>query len=125
LFCTFHAENLCTFSRLVTFYRTDKPDKLVLDYEHPGQRMSDNFFPAQPMRVGLPQLLYAFSVLGAGKRPELEEAWELSVNKKDKDGKSILEGTLTKSYLPKERIGKPSKWVTLYALLADRYKKTS
>jgi hypothetical protein len=110
------------FLRHRVFYRTSEPDKLVLDYERPGQRMTDNFFPAQPMRVGLPQLLYALSLLGVGKRPELREAWELSLNKKDKDGKSILEGTLVKSYLPRERIGKPSKWVTLYTLLAEKYK---
>jgi hypothetical protein len=110
------------FLKRRVFYRTDKPDKLVLDYEHPGQRMLDNYFPAQPMRVVLPKLLYAFSVLGVGERPELKEAWELSLSKKDKDGRSILEGTLTKSYLPRERIGKPSKWVTLYALLAEKYR---
>ena len=37
-------------------------------------------------------------------------------------GKYILNGTLTKSYLPKEHIGKPSKWVTFYTLLAEKGK---
>jgi hypothetical protein len=110
------------FLKRRVFYRASQPDRLVLDYERPGQRMTDNFFPAQPMRVGLPQLLYALSILGAGERKELKEAWQLSSSKKDKDGKSVLEGTLTKSYLPGERIGKPSKWVTLYTLLAEKYK---
>jgi hypothetical protein len=27
---------------------------------------------------------------------------------------------LSKSYLPKERIGKPSKWVSFYVLLAEK-----
>ncbi len=106
------------------FYRSDRLDTLVLR-DRPGKRMIDNFFPAEPFRVGLPQLLYAFSVLGSGNKPELKEAWELLHSKKDKEGKSILEGTLAKSYLPKERVGKSSKWVTLYALLAEKYREES
>ena len=39
------------------------------------------------------------------------------------NGKYILDGTLSKSYFPKERVGKPSKWVTFYALLAEKYAK--
>jgi hypothetical protein len=103
------------------FYRSDEPDRLVLPYRT-GKRMIDNFFPAELFRVGLPQLLYAFSVLGAGNEPELQPAWELLENKKDQDGRYILEGTLPKSYLPRERVGKASKWITLYALLAKKYK---
>lgn len=38
---------------------------------------------------------------------------------KNENGQVILDGTLTKSYLPKERVGKPSKWATFYTLLAE------
>ncbi len=103
------------------FYRSGKPDELVLDCRA-GWRMTDNFFPAEVMRIGLPQLLYAFALLGAGNAPELSEAWEMLDQKKDKDGKYILEGTLSKSYLPREKINKPGKWVTLYSLLALKYR---
>ncbi|MCL2060128.1 MAG: hypothetical protein FWH01_13935 [Oscillospiraceae bacterium] len=41
-------------------------------------------------------------------------------SKRTSDGRYLLNGTLTKSYLPKERAGKPSKWVTFYALLANK-----
>jgi len=104
------------------FYRSDSPDTLVLR-ERPGRRMIDNFFPVEPFRVGLPHLLYAFSILGVGNKPELKEAWGLLQSKKDNEGKSLLEGAPAKSYLPKERVGKPSKWVTLYAILAEKYKE--
>lgn len=110
------------FMKRRVFYRSEDPDVLVLR-NHPGRRMIDNFFPAETFRVGLPQLLYAFSILGSGNRPELEEAWELLHSKKDEEGRSILEGTLAKSYLPRERVGRPSKWVTLYALLAQKYRE--
>ena len=112
------------FMKRIVFYRTESPKTLVLR-NHQGKRMIDNFFPAETFRVGLPQLLYAFSILGSGNRPELKEAWELLHSKKDKEGKFILEGTLVKSYLPKERVGKPSKWVTLYALLAQKYREAN
>jgi hypothetical protein len=110
------------FMKRRVFYRSNSLDILVLR-DRPGKRMIDNFFPAEPFRVGLPHLLYAFSVLGAGNKPELKEAWELMQSKKDREGKSLLEGTLAKSYLPKERVGKPSKWVTLYAMLAEKYRE--
>jgi hypothetical protein len=101
------------------FYRTDYPARLVLN-DHPGRRMTDVFFPIEYFRVGLPVLLDALAVLGVGQEPELAEAWRLLDEKKNPNGRVLLEGTLplSKCYLPKERIGKPSKWGTLYASLA-------
>jgi hypothetical protein len=100
------------------FYRMDQPTKLVLN--QPGRRMTDAFFPNEYFHVGLPQLLEALAVLGVGKAAEFDEAWDLLAKKMDQQGKIPLEGTLpgNKAYLPKERVGKPSKWATLYAYLA-------
>jgi hypothetical protein len=82
--------------------------------------MTDVFFPIEYFRVGLPVLLDALAVLGAGQAPELDEAWQLLDGKRDQQGRILLEGTLpsNRAYLPKERVGKPSKWGTLYACLA-------
>ena len=100
------------------FYRMDKPDQLVLNL--PGRRMTDAFFPHEYFHIGLPALLESLATLGAGKAIELDEAWELLEGKKDSQGRIPLEGTLpgNKAYLPKERVGKPSKWATLYSCLA-------
>ncbi|NLG28343.1 MAG: hypothetical protein GX557_10555 [Chloroflexi bacterium] len=68
--------------------------------------------------MGLPMLLFALATLGAGNAPEMDEGWDLLARKRDAEGRVLLEGTLTKSYLPKERVGQPSKWATLYACLA-------
>ena len=38
------------------------------------------------------------------------------------EGKYLIGGTLTKPYLPKETVSKPSKWVTFYTLLAEKEK---
>jgi hypothetical protein len=82
--------------------------------------MTDVFFPVEYFRVGLPLLLDALAVLGVGQAPEFHEAWKLLDEKKDQQGRILLEGTLplNKSYLAKERVGKPSRWGTLYACLA-------
>ena len=100
------------------FYRMDKPDQFVLNL--PGRRMTDVFFPQEYFHVGLPVLLEAFAALGAGEAVEFNEAWRTLEGKKDEQGRIPLEGTLpgNKAYLPRERVGKPSKWGTLYAYLA-------
>jgi len=96
------------------FYRMDIPTQIAIEH------MNEVFFPIAYFYVGLPSLLDALAALGAGKAKELQEAWSLLEKKRDQDGKILLESTLpaNRSYLPKERVGKPSKWGTLYAYLA-------
>ena len=101
------------------FYRTDNPETLILNARE-GWRTIDTFYPFEVMRVGLQNIVESFCVLGYGNDDRLKEAWDILNSKKADDGKYILNGTLTKSYLPKERVGKPSKWVTFYALLAQK-----
>lgn len=70
--------------------------------------------------MGLQSIVEAFCVLGYGHDKRLTEAWDLLNRQTDAEGKVILNGTLAKSYLPKERCGKPSKWATFYRLLAQK-----
>lgn len=70
--------------------------------------------------MGLQNIVEAFCALGYGNDEPLHEAWDLLNSQSDVDGKVILKGTLSKSYLPKERCGKPSKWATFYKLLAQK-----
>lgn len=103
------------------FYRTDKPETLILNARE-GWRSIDTFYPFEVMRVGLQNIVEAFCALGYGNDSRLQEAWERLNSFEDESGKTILNGTLTKSYLPKEKVGKPSKWVTFYAFLAQKEK---
>jgi len=101
------------------FYRTDDPSALILNARE-GWRSIDTFHPFEPMRVGLHNILESFCALGYGNDLRLDEAWYMLESRRNAEDKYILDGTLTKSYLPKERAGKPGKWVTFYALLARK-----
>jgi len=101
------------------FYRTVEPETLVLNARE-GWRSIDTFHPFETMRVGLHNIVEAFCALGYGNDARLTEAWDLLYHRKTSDGKYLLNQTLAKSYLPKEKVGKPSKWVTFYAELAEQ-----
>lgn len=101
------------------FYKSTDKTSLVLDNRE-GWRNIDTFYPFEVMRVGLQNILEAFCALGYGNDERLQEAWTMIDGFKDDSGKIILKGTLTKSYLPKEKVGKASKWATFYTLLAEK-----
>jgi hypothetical protein len=104
------------------FYKSTDLSSLILNARE-GWRTIDTFYPFEVMRVGIQNIIEAFCVLGYGNDKRLKEAWEIIETKKDKDGKYVLNGTLSKSYLPKEKVGRASKWVTFYVLLAKKYKE--
>lgn len=103
------------------FYKSTDKNMLVLNSRE-GWRTIDTFYPFEVMRVGLQNVVEALSALGYCKDERLQKAWNILDSYKDDTGKVLLKGTLTKSYLPKERVGKPSKWVTFYTLLADKHR---
>ncbi|MDR0473490.1 MAG: hypothetical protein LBH43_07465 [Treponema sp.] len=103
------------------FYKSTDLSTLVLG-EREGWRTIDTFHPFEAMRVGLHNIIESFCAMGYGSDKKLIEAWNILYSKRDNKGKYILDGTLTKSYLPKESVGKFSKWVTFYALLAEKNK---
>lgn len=65
-------------------------------------------------------IVESMCALGYENDPRLINSWEILNSKKNINGQYILDGTLTKSYLPKEKVGNPSKWVTFYSLLAEK-----
>jgi hypothetical protein len=116
-------ENLLKYYwRHKLFYKSTDLSSLILNARE-GWRTIDTFYPFEVMRVGIQNIIEAFCVLGYGNDKRLKEAWEIIETKKDKDGKYVLNGTLSKSYLPKEKVGRASKWVTFYVLLAKKYKE--
>lgn len=106
------------------FYKSSDKTQLVLENRE-GWRTIDTFYPFEVMRVGLQNVVEAFTSLGYGSDNRIQEAWRLLESHRDESGRMILKGTLTKSYLPstREKAGAPSKWVTFYTLLAEKAQK--
>ena len=100
-------------------YKTSDLATLMLDGRE-GWRVADAFYPFEPMRIGLMNLAEALAALGQAGESWTADVFERLAGLQDAKGRVTLGGTLTKSYLPKERVGKPSKWATFYALLAEK-----
>jgi hypothetical protein len=97
-------------------YRPDDNDAFIID------DMAKTFYPFDAVKIGLHMILYGLAVMGVGNSPACEKAFALLESKKDANGRYILEKSLTKPYFKIGKIGKPNKWITLYALLADKYR---
>ena len=95
-------------------YRHDDPTQFVLNVH------ATTFHPPVYTRIGLHMILCALSTLGCGDDFGCKRAWEILNSKRGDDGKYILDGSLTKPYIKLEKPGKPSKWITFYALLAEK-----
>jgi hypothetical protein len=126
---TFEDDLLEYFWKHHIFYRTDNPKHIMiggLEEEAVNYYWSviNTFHPFEPMRLGIHMIVEAFCALGYGGDERLNKAWEFLNRARTENGQYLLGGTLTKPYLPKtkEKPGKPSKWVTFYALLAQKEK---
>lgn len=96
-------------------YRHDDPDHIIINI--------GTFHPPFYTRIGWHMILCALAILGKGNDPGCTRLWEILDSKCNGDGKYILDGSLTKPYIKKETKGKPSKWVTFYVLLAEKYRR--
>ncbi len=76
-------------------------------------------------KSSLTEVLYGLSRIGYGNAEELAEAWMILDSKKDGNGKYILNWSPPKSYFKPGKRGEPNKWITLYALLALKYKENA
>jgi len=71
-------------------------------------------------KPGLVEAVYALSSLGRGNRKEMKEAWSLLASKRDEDGRLPLERSVAWPHICHTPRGRPSKWLTLYACLAEK-----
>ena len=110
------------FLKRDVFYSSDK-SKAFFDKDGKiGWRFVDNFFPAEPMRMGIILIISALSILGAGNHDALSAAWVMLKDKENEKGRLILEGTLTKQPCSFGKVGNENKWVTFYYTLAEKYR---
>lgn len=97
-------------------FRQDDPEKFVVG------EMAGSFYPLDPIKIGLQMILYSLGILGVGNNPECEKAWMVLESKKDAEGRYMLDKGLSKPYYKIGKAGKPNKWITLYAMLASKYR---
>ena len=71
-------------------------------------------------RAGLVEVLFHLSRMGYGDDSWLRRAWALLASKSTSEGRHILEWTPSQSAWKVGRPGAANKWLTLYALLAQK-----
>ncbi len=96
-------------------FRHDNPDWIV------KEEMGRTFHPPVATRIGLHMILYSLSVLGKADDSRCKRAWSILEQRRTEDGKYVIDCSLTKPYIKTEKPGKPSKWVTFYALAGEKY----
>lgn len=109
------------FEPLLNFYinhyvafRPNNPDKAIIE------EMTGTYYPFDHVKLGLQMTIYGLSVLGAAGHPNCGKALALLDSKKDSEGKYILDKS--HPYFKVGNVGKPNKWITLYALLSEKYR---
>jgi hypothetical protein len=113
------------FELLKTFYRahdvsfhTDSPEKIII------KEMAETFYPIDHVHIGLQMIMYGLAVLGEGEQPYCTKARALLDSKKNRDGTYMLSESFEEPYFNVGKVGQPNKWVTLYVLLAEKYRST-
>ncbi|MNM70696.1 hypothetical protein D3C81_823340 [compost metagenome] len=109
------------FEPLINFYinhyvafRPDTPEKAII------KEMAETYYPFDHVKLGLQMTMYGLSVLGAANHPNCSKALALLDSKKDSEGKYILDKSFP--YFEVGEVGKSNKWITLYVLLAEKYR---
>ena len=59
--------------------------------------------------------------MGYSSDPRLRRSWQVLEEKKDAEGRYILDYAPGQALLKPGKPGEPNKWITFYALLAHKY----
>ena len=98
-------------------FRPDDYEKVIIE------EMTETFYPIDHVHIGLHMIMYALSVLGVANHPNCKKAWELLDSKKDREGKYILSKSFGEPYFKVGEVGNANKWVTLYVMLSEKYRR--
>jgi len=96
-------------------FRQSNPDKPVND---------DVIRTVYPIiwRTSITEILYGLAKMGYGNDPRLARAWDVLKRKRDGEGRYVLDWTTTSALLKAGARGEANKWITLYALLATKFR---
>jgi hypothetical protein len=103
------------FLRRSVLFQTKDPTQLI------RAEVAATRFPFL-INASLLEPLFALSKMGYGNCPEMTQAWSMLESKRTPDGRYLLDSDRPKTYFNAGTAGQPNKWVTLYALLANKYR---
>lgn len=76
-------------------------------------------------RAGISEILYALAKMGYGNDKRLARAWDVLESKRDAQGRYRMDWTSPSALLKAGARGEANKWITLYALLAQKHRVSS
>lgn len=96
------------------FYRMDDRETIMVPV------MTQTFYPIDAIQVGVQNLIYALTVLEQADSDAVAEGWYYMNKQKDDDGRYRLVKSKTVPAFKPGRKNKANKWITLYAILANK-----
>ena len=103
------------FLKRDVFYSSDKIQSFI------DKDGTPKGFPGDLMKMGIPLIVSALSILGAGNHPALQKAWKMLNERKGENDRFRLDG-LAKQPGIYGKDGRENKWATFYAVLAKTYR---
>lgn len=96
-------------------FKNGKPDEPVSD---------DAVRTSYPIiwRTSITEILYGLAKMGYGQDARLARAWETLEKKRNSQGRYCMDWTTSSALLKAGKPGEANKWITLYALLAQKYR---
>ena len=102
------------FTKRNIFYRRDNRQTPMVDV------MLETFYPSDPIKVGVQNIVYALRVLGCPMESEAMQAGYKVLNRHRLDnGRYILTASKSVPAFKAGKIGEKNKWITLYAYMAQ------
>lgn len=102
------------FTKRNIFYRTDNLETPMVDV------MLETFYPSDPIKVGVQNIVYALRVLGCPRESEAMQAGYKVLDRHRLDnGRYLLTASKSVPAFKAGKVGEENKWVTLYAYMAQ------
>ncbi len=76
-------------------------------------------------RTNIWEILYGLSKMGYGKDGRLADAWKVMESRRDTDERYLLDWTPSQSPWKAGIRGESNKWITLYCMLAEKYRDSA
>lgn len=112
--CGCESELAHYFTKRNIFYRTDDRKTPMVDV------MLETFYPSDPIKVGVQNIVYALRVLGCPRESEAMQAGYQVLDRHRLDnGRYILTASKSVPAFKAGKVGEENKWVTLYAYMAQ------